>query len=72
MTQPASFVDRKLPHHVCRLHKALYVLKQAPQAWFSELSYALFEFCSPLNQIPLFLFMHMIVISLFFWCMWMS
>ena len=32
MEQPAGFADVGLPHHVCRLNKAIYGLKQAPRA----------------------------------------
>ena len=32
MKQPSGFVDSTLPSHVCRLHKSLYDLKQAPRA----------------------------------------
>ncbi|KAK9157462.1 hypothetical protein Scep_004036 [Stephania cephalantha] len=39
--QPAGFVDDSNPHHVCRLHKALYGLRQAPRAWFDQLKGAL-------------------------------
>ena len=38
MEQPPGFIDSRLPNHVCRLKKALYSLKQAPQAWFQRLS----------------------------------
>jgi hypothetical protein len=38
MKQPPSFVDPTLPSHVCRLHKSLYDLKQAPRAWYTCLS----------------------------------
>jgi histone deacetylase 1/2 len=34
MQQPMGFVDPALPTHVCRLHKSLYCLKQAPRAWY--------------------------------------
>lgn len=32
MKQPEGFVDHSKPHHVCRLHEALYGLKQGPRA----------------------------------------
>ncbi|XP_019086237.1 PREDICTED: uncharacterized protein LOC109126826 [Camelina sativa] len=35
--KPLGFVDRDRPHYVCRLHKALYGVKQAPRAWYQEL-----------------------------------
>jgi histone deacetylase 1/2 len=38
MKQPPGFEHPHLPHHICKLDKALYDLKQAPRAWFSKLS----------------------------------
>lgn len=38
MKKPPSFVDPLLQNHVCRLHKSLYELKQAPRAWYHHLS----------------------------------
>jgi hypothetical protein len=35
--QPAGFVDKTHPDHVCLLVKSLYGLKQAPRAWFLRL-----------------------------------
>jgi hypothetical protein len=32
MSQPLGFQDTTTPHHVCRLNKAIYVLKQVPRA----------------------------------------
>ncbi|CAH9107012.1 unnamed protein product [Cuscuta europaea] len=38
MRQPRSFVHPHFPHHICRLRKAIYGLKQAPCAWFHRFS----------------------------------
>ncbi|GJU14954.1 retrovirus-related pol polyprotein from transposon TNT 1-94 [Tanacetum coccineum] len=35
--QPPGFIDFKKPDHVYKLKKALYVLKQAPKAWYDIL-----------------------------------
>ena len=43
MVQPEGFIDPARPHHVCRLKKALYDLKQAPRAWFDHLKTALLD-----------------------------
>ena len=37
MVQPLGFVDRDKQSFVYKLHKAIYGLKQAPQAWYHEL-----------------------------------
>ncbi|XP_050115651.1 uncharacterized mitochondrial protein AtMg00810-like [Malus sylvestris] len=37
MQQPSGFSDPNYPNHVCKLHKSLYGLKQAHQAWFDKL-----------------------------------
>ncbi|GJS95987.1 retrovirus-related pol polyprotein from transposon TNT 1-94 [Tanacetum coccineum] len=38
VNQPDGFVDPYHPDQVYRLKKALYALKQAPRAWYDELS----------------------------------
>lgn len=41
--QPPGFADQLFPHYVFKLDKALYVLKQAPRAWYERLSKFLME-----------------------------
>jgi hypothetical protein len=41
MEQPLGFVDATHPSFVCKLHKAIYDLKQAPRASFHRLSHFL-------------------------------
>nr|GEV42083.1 hypothetical protein [Tanacetum cinerariifolium] len=38
VSQPDGFVDPDNPNHVYKLNKALYILKQAPCAWYDMLS----------------------------------
>ncbi|KAL3819930.1 hypothetical protein ACJIZ3_005835 [Penstemon smallii] len=38
MSQPPGYIHPQYPNHVCKLHKSLYGLRQAPRAWFSKLS----------------------------------
>lgn len=44
MRQPAGFVDKARPDHVCLLHKSLHSLKQSPWAWYDKFSTYLLEF----------------------------
>lgn len=41
MQQSEGFIDKLHPSYVCKLHKSLYCLKQAPQAWSDSLCRAL-------------------------------
>jgi histone deacetylase 1/2 len=43
MRQPPGFENPHALHHICKLDKALYVLKQTPRAWYSRLSSKLCE-----------------------------
>ena len=37
MAQSQGMRNAEYPHHVCRLHKAIYELKRAPPVWYQEL-----------------------------------
>lgn len=41
MAQPPGFVDPARPKHVCKLHRSIYGLRQAPRAWFQSFSSSL-------------------------------
>jgi hypothetical protein len=41
--QPPGFESVEFPHRVYRLRKTLYVLKQAPRAWYGRLRGFLFS-----------------------------
>jgi hypothetical protein len=60
MEQPPGFVQTTPPDQVCKLHKAIYGLKQAPQAWFTQLSNFLLElgFKGSLVDTSLFIYLH--------------
>ncbi|GJT26443.1 ribonuclease H-like domain-containing protein [Tanacetum coccineum] len=54
VSQPDRFVDSDHPEKVYRLRKTLYELKQAPRAWYYELSYFLMSkgFTKDLSGLP--------------------
>lgn len=43
MHQPDGFKDPEKTHHVCKLTKAIYGLKQTPRVWFDRLKTTLIE-----------------------------
>ena len=57
MEQPPGFTQPNQLQLVCKLHKILYDLKQAPSAWFEKLSAAIysFEFLSTKSNQSLFI-----------------
>ena len=60
MEQPPGFIDKAQPHLVCKLHKAIYGLKQTPKAWLTKLSTFLHElgFKGSIVDTSLFIYIH--------------
>ena len=60
MAQPQGIRNVEYPHHVCRLHKAIYGFKQAPRAWYQELHTFLLSlgFVTSCTDSSLFLYSH--------------
>jgi hypothetical protein len=58
MQQPPGFQDPSRAQFVCKLNKAIYVLKQSPRTWYSRLSDRLcqLEFHSSAADTSLFVF----------------
>lgn len=56
IVQPPGFVNPSFPHHIFKLNRSLYGLKQVPRVWFSRLSDPLFsmEFSSSPTDTSLF------------------
>ncbi|PKU83242.1 Retrovirus-related Pol polyprotein from transposon TNT 1-94 [Dendrobium catenatum] len=44
MKQPPGFIDSQQPDYVCKLHKSLYGLRQAPRQWYNKLTQSLIQF----------------------------
>jgi len=57
MQQPPGFIHPEKTHHVCRLRKSIYSLKQAPRAWFQTLQKFLsdYGFVNSTNDSSLFI-----------------
>ena len=58
------------PHRVCRLRQALYVLKQAPRAWFAKFSFTISQHGFSGNSFDTAIFLDgLIMVLLFYSCM---
>jgi hypothetical protein len=60
MVQPPAFVNKECPHFICKLHKAIYGLNQAPRVWYHELRSFLIanSFINLVNDTSLFIIKH--------------
>ncbi|XP_060190337.1 uncharacterized mitochondrial protein AtMg00810-like [Lycium barbarum] len=77
MKQPPGFTHPDYPHHVYKLTKAIYRLKQAPRAWFhrfssflvtkgficSKTDNSMFIYCSSLGVLILLLYVDDIILT---------
>jgi len=58
MEQPRGFVDKTHADFVCKLHKAIYGLKQVPRAWYTRLSQFLLDIGFTASLVDTSLFLH--------------
>jgi hypothetical protein len=58
MEQPPGFVDTQHSTFVCKLHKAIYGLKQASRAWYTRLSQFLLDLGFTASLVDTSLFIH--------------
>ena len=65
MAQPQGYIDSTHPHYVCKLHKSIYSLKQAPRAWFECFTTQLLHlgFIASITDSSLFIYHHQQVIA---------
>jgi len=66
MKQPPGCVDSALPSHVCRLHKSLFGLKQAPRAWYTRLNDFLLSIGFHASKVDTSLFIFSIGVDIFY------
>lgn len=52
------YVDPTFPNHVCRMHKSIYRLRQAPHAWYTKFKTHLLEIGFVNSQADNSLFIH--------------
>jgi hypothetical protein len=62
MAQPSGFIHPNHPQHICKLHKAIYGLKQAARAWFSKADSSLFIYRTPVVNMFLLIYVDDIII----------